>query len=184
MKLLTPLLAVGLLLIAGCFEDGPLQVNPSDPALESMIDIEPSNSSHVMVPFRGEYDETFVQTSFVFPFNNIELDGVGNATHLGNSTFGGPVQINVTNGAETGTLVLTAADGATFSTAIVGVALVDGNDISFSGEWMVTGGTSRFHNATGSGIFYGSGTLEPAVGRIIFEGEISKPTGRAPEVQQ
>jgi hypothetical protein len=178
MKLLTPLLAVGLVLIAGCYEEGPLQVNMPDPALEP---ISPSFNP-VMVPFSAEYDETFEQVSFEFPFNNIEISGVGHGTHLGNSTFFGPVQINVTNGAETGTVVFTAADGATLSTAIVGVAVVDGNDISFSGEWTATGGTRRFKNVTGSGTFEGTGTLEPAVGRISFDGEISQPNGRNPQI--
>ena len=182
MKSLTPLLAVGLLLVAGCSEETPLQGNMPDPALEPIIGIENvSNSDPKMVPFRGEYDETFEQVSFEFPFNNIEISGVGEATHLGNSTIFGPLQINVTNGAETGTIVFTAPNGATFSTVFVGVALVDGNDITGEGEWTVTGGTGRFKNLTGSGTASFTGTLEPPVGQISFDGEISQPIGRNPK---
>ena len=83
MKLLTSLLAVGLLFVAGCSEETPLQANMSDPALEPIIGIEiVSNSGPVMVPFRAEYQETF---EVVPP--NIEVSGEGVATYLGNSTI-------------------------------------------------------------------------------------------------
>jgi hypothetical protein len=168
MKLLTPLLAVGLLLIVGCSEETPLQAHMPDPALEPIL----ATSNPVMVPFRGAYDETF---AFVPP--NFEIHGEGVATHLGNSTFFSPLLPG--DPAATGPLTFSAANGDELATSVVSfVSDPDANGfITFSGSWGVTGGSGRFENATGCGTFDGSGNVFTGVGQISFEGDISQPTG-------
>ncbi|MEE9270729.1 MAG: hypothetical protein V3V49_10765 [Candidatus Krumholzibacteria bacterium] len=179
MKLLIPLLAVGLLLITGCYEEGPLQADMSDPALEPISPVSP-----VMVPFRGVYDETFVLVPpFPPPIVNVELNGEGFATYLGKSTFFGVLQADM--GVTTGTIVFSAANGDELEIAAVGFTTPpDATGAqTFSGDWDVTGGSGRFKNATGSGMYDGSGNAFTGEGHIIFDGAISQPTGRKPQVQ-
>jgi len=48
----------------------------------------------------------------------------------------------------------------------------EGN-ITFFGDWTVTGGSGRFRNGTGSGTYFGSGNAAVAPVPISFDGEIS-----------
>ena len=177
MKLLTPLLAVGLILIAGCYEQSPFQANLSDPALEPIS----STSNPVMVPFRGAYDETIVLVSLPPPILELELSGEGVATHLGNSTFFGLLQ-GLGEGVTRIQLTFTGASGDELELSLEGFTSPpdENGDITFFGDWEVTGGSGRFKNGTGCGTYDGFGNLGTAV--VFFDGEISKPTGKKPQL--
>ena len=182
MKLLTPLLAVGLLLIAGCSEEGPLQGNMPDPVL--VLGTSSATSNNVMVPFSWEGVETFVVVQIPPPLPLIlQLHGEGVATLLGNSTFDGPLQ-GWDEGVTTAQLTFTAANGDELETSLEGFTSQpdpEGN-ITFFGDWTVTGGSGRFRNGTGSGTYFGSGNAAVAPVPISFDGEISLPRGRNPRI--
>ena len=175
MKLLNPLLAVGLLVvgllvIVGCYEEGPLQADMPDPALATSDPVNDDDSDD-MVPFRGAYDETFALVEGL-----VEIHGEGFATHLCKSTFFSVLQPpDVPGDPATGPLTFSAENGNELETSIGSFVLPPDETgfFIFSGFWTVTGGSGRFKNSTGGGTFEGSGSFATGSGEIRFEGEIS-----------
>lgn len=155
--------------MVGCSGENPLgtQINRPDGISELV-------APPMMVPFTGVYVETFTLVEpFPPPILNLELHGEGFATHLGNSTFDGPLQGEA--GVTTAQLTFTAANGDELEMSIRGVTIVDEVTITFFGDWMVTGGSGRFKNGTGSGTYNGGGPASGNVADIFFDGEISRP---------
>ena len=78
--------------------------------------------------------------------------------------------------------MLTAANGDEMESSAVGLTSPPdaAGNVTFCGDWKVTGGSGRFKNGTGSGTFDGGGNFFTGVAHIIFEGEISRPKGRNP----
>jgi hypothetical protein len=117
------------------------------------------------------------------PILNLQLHGEGVATHLGNSTFDGPLQ-GMDDGVTTAQLTFTAANGDELETSLEGFTSQPDPEgiITFFGDWTVTGGSGRFRNSTGSGTYFGSGPAAGPSAPISFDGEISLPRGRNPRI--
>lgn len=116
--------------------------------LDAAIAIE---KEHKSVPFKGDIQAS-VERTIVFPIAHVELDGSGQATHLGNFSVSAPHDVDLTTRTASGTYTFTAANGdelyAEFtgrSTPIAGTA-----NLSIVEEATITGGTGRFADATGS----------------------------------
>ena len=112
----------------------------------------------------------------------LAIGGTGQATHMGRTEFEGPsrVQINLSDprsGTQTGTSILTAANGDAIEIAFAGTVEFEGpsptDPVSFQGEWEVIDGTGRFDGATGSGTY--SGTAAGPAGILFLDGRVSSP---------
>ena len=133
-------------------------------------------ASRAEVPFEASIDTVISPQGPCGPTClALTIAGSGQARHLGRTTIDGPSQIDVATGAQSGTSVLTAADGSELEIAFEG-AFVPGPgpaDATFSGDWTVLSGSGRFDGATGSGTY--SGTASGASGLLHLVGTISNP---------
>jgi hypothetical protein len=119
------------------------------------------------------------------PTSNCQLTnaetGTAQVTHLGRSTMESNEVVELCvnpEGAEiTGQFTITAANGdlvfGTYET--LGHLNFDTNEVTFSGQFTITGGTGRFEGASGGGSIEGSGSLLPPFdvfaqmnGRIMY----------------
>lgn len=135
-------------------------------------------SAGELVPFRAVLDTEPVPVGSCGP-GCIELDitGVGQATHMGRTEIQGPSEVDVILGEQTGTSTLTAANGDTLVIEFAGTVVFEGPDptdpVSFEGTWKVVDGTGRFADVTGSGTY--SGTAAGPVGSLLLVGRVSPP---------
>jgi hypothetical protein len=132
------------------------------------------------VPFRASFATAPVVVGFCGPgCITLEIGGAGPATHLGIADITGPSQVDLISGVQTGTSVLTAANGDTLVIAFEGTALPEGptpdDPVNFGGTWEVTAGTGRFENAAGWGTY--SGRAAGPVGLLRLIGRVSRPSG-------
>src|SRR5439155_20448468 len=89
----------------------------------------------------------------VWHFPQLQVDGTvtGVATHLGLFTMTYKVTVNVLTGTSTGSALLTAANGDTILTTIVGQGTSEPSGLNSITEVnTITGGTGRFAGARGS----------------------------------
>lgn len=94
-------------------------------------------------------------------------EGTAQVTHLGRSTMVSNESVNLCSnpdGADiTGQFTMTAANGdqlfGTYET--LGHLDFANDEVTFSGQFTITGGTGRFQDATGGGAIDGSGLLSP-----------------------
>ena len=104
----------------------------------------------------------------------------GNATHLGLSHMSAqgnaypyppPIQ-------QIGDMVLTAADGDELYVHYEGTAVyLSQTLVEFDGDFSFEGGTGRFLDVTGEGIYWGSASVAPSPdpwGKIYFDGTLYK----------
>lgn len=137
------------------------------------------------VPFHASIDTHISQTGLCGPVGPqgpscvvIDIEGTGNATHMGRVTIDGPSQINFNTLAQTGTSVITAADGSTLNLQFSGQFVPTGPaDATFQGAWTVQSGTGRFAGATGGGTYGGSAAGDTGI--LNIEGTLSNP-GKKP----
>jgi hypothetical protein len=128
------------------------------------------------VPFKGEYTTTG-NILVGPPLVKQEITGYGQSSHLGKSTFVAYSTVNLSTPPPfqvSGTAIFTAANGDAFYTSVTGTAMPNGqgaNNVVINS--IITGGTGRFKNATGS--FVGSTVAVPGhtEGVITYEGTIS-----------
>lgn len=106
--------------------------------------------------------------------------GVGHASHLGNVTVSTAETLDFVTSPGSlvirdGTMVMVAANGDELHWAYEGAgSLPDAQGISaFSGTFLVTGGTGRFADATGSGTFHGTGSTITGVAIVSYHGRIA-----------
>ena len=86
-----------------------------------------------------------------------DLEAGGLATHLGASTLLGESEVVFTSGAQCGHAVITAANGDELEFDFGGTAVTDATgNITFDGDWTITGGTGRFGDAQGGGTYEGN----------------------------
>jgi hypothetical protein len=112
-----------------------------------------------------------------------ELPGVGEATHLGRSTWYSDAKACLDPitmaGTQSGTSIFTAADGSQLIGTFSGVAAIvvgpGGPLAGFSGTYWVTGGTGRFAGYGGTGVYWGTALLLAGTGELYFEGTLTKP---------
>jgi hypothetical protein len=108
------------------------------------------------VPFKGTLDGSFTATPIdpEFPLIvDVQLDAVGQATHLGEFTYDFPhiVDRSVRPSTGIGSCTFTAANGDQVFADIEGEAtLIEQGVLSVQEQGTITGGTGRFKNATGS----------------------------------
>jgi len=85
-----------------------------------------------------------------FPFLNQVITGTCQFSHLGKADMHLVQRVNVTNGAQTGQVTFTAANGDELRANASGGSTPTGpNTLTFFGVTTISGGTARFTNATG-----------------------------------
>lgn len=115
-----------------------------------------SASAGKQAPFKGTLDGSFTATPIdpAFPLIvEVQLDAVGQATHLGRFTFDFPhvVDRSVRPSIGIGSCTFTAANGDQVFADIEGEAsLIEPGVLFVEEQGTITGGTGRFRNATGS----------------------------------
>ena len=128
-----------------------------------------------MVPFKGDYIVSITPLSMP-PVQQLRVNGVGHATHLGKSRF---EMLNTANFATlpialSGAGTFYASNGDQIFTSVSGNSTPNGDGSATAViENTVTGGTGRFQNASGS--FAGTTTAtigQPSI-ELQFEGTIS-----------
>jgi hypothetical protein len=127
------------------------------------------------VPFRGRLEGVATVRPLTPPFVAINIEGEGQATHLGNFEVSIPHVTNRSNGTAVGTYVFTAANGDTLTadfTSRVTPTDVPGV-VNVAVTATITGGTGRFEGATGS--FDAERVVDMAHGTVTesFDGTIS-----------
>ncbi|MBL8899162.1 MAG: hypothetical protein JNM84_16100 [Planctomycetes bacterium] len=129
------------------------------------------------VPFRAQFDTAF--TSVVnFPFVSVSVVGAGEALHMGRTTAATTNQVvNLLTGQGTATYDLTAANGDVLTVVLDAMSVFLPNGVTFSGTYVVTGGTGRFATATGSGTIDGTALNtgpNSGVGTFELDGVLSR----------
>ena len=112
----------------------------------------PSGSLGHSTPFKGTLDGVY---TLAFPSPLILLvegTGTGNATQLGQFTFGYDESVNLSTGVGTGTYELTAANGDKLTADWTGAGFptADPTVLRIVENATIKGGTGRFTNASGS----------------------------------
>jgi hypothetical protein len=132
-----------------------------------------------LVPFKGDFAGTDVGTPVPgTPFASVTVEAVGNATHLGRSTYTALITVNTATGAGSGTFVLTAANGDTVYGTISGqAAFTPPNVLSITETATVTGGTGRFAGATGGFAVARRKNTVTGETAATFEGTVSLGAG-------
>ena len=146
------LLAVAAILVGACTTDAttdPLVGSAPGPAPRAAT----AAAAATALPFRGSV--TADETGQFQPPNLVHSQdvGTGNATHLGRfawfSTFT-IVQGGDGIGRATGTAVLTAANGDQLFATFTGVGMLVNGVADVHEAYVITGGTGRFADASGS----------------------------------
>ena len=102
------------------------------------------------VPVKGSI-QAVESYSFAFPTLFVDAIGSGNATRLGSFTVTYEFEVNVLNGAGIGSAHFIAANGDSVFTESLGQGTDVGDDVASIVEThIITGGTGRFADATGS----------------------------------
>jgi hypothetical protein len=103
------------------------------------------------VPFKGSLAGTATVTPLDPPNASVLIEGTGNATQLGAFTVEIPHLVNQATRIGTGSYVFTAANGDTLTADFTGQAtLLAPGVLSVAETGVITGGTGRFADATGS----------------------------------
>jgi hypothetical protein len=127
------------------------------------------------VPLKGRLDGVSTVAPLTPPFVSVNIEGSGQATHLGHFEVSIPHVANRSNGRAVGTYLFTAANGDTLTADFISQSTptdVPGV-ISVAVTATITGGTGRFAGATGS--FVGDRVADTVHGIVTesFDGTIS-----------
>jgi hypothetical protein len=106
------------------------------------------------VPFKGTFQGQDSDTGFTPTTVTVATTGTGLGTHLGQFSFTQETTVNVTNGTDTGSARLIAANGDSINVTIVGSGepTPTPDVFSITETWTITGGTGRFAGAQGTAI--------------------------------
>jgi hypothetical protein len=135
-----------------------------------------ANAKNALVPFKGDYI-TFPNIVGIDAngCNIQEIDGVGNATHLGLNTWHSDALACPGAWVQTGTITFTAANGDQLYMKFAGTFSIGPGIAYFKGDYTFTGGNGRFLHAGGTGDYWGSASLTPGgTGEIFFDGVLEK----------
>lgn len=104
------------------------------------------------VPFKGTLDGEVTVTPVNPPIFFVDIEGGGNATHLGKFTVSVPHTVDRATRLASGEYLFTAANGDTVTAEFIGQSfLTDVPGVLYIVETaVITGGTGRFAGATGS----------------------------------
>jgi hypothetical protein len=127
------------------------------------------------VPLKGTLDGVVTATPVAPPIFLVDIEGGGNASHLGNFTVSVPHLVNRATRLAEGTYEFTAANGDTLTADFTGQSFAtDIPGVLYIVEVAtITGGTGRFAGATGS--FTVERLFDTIAGTTVgsFEGTIS-----------
>ena len=141
----------------------------------------PVATAATTTPFKSEItaQASFAETSFPGVLT-LTGSGVGHASHLGNVTVATTETLDLVTSPgglviRDGRMVMVAANGDELLWAYDGVgSLPDAQGVStFSGTFLITGGTGRFADATGGGTFQGTGNTITGVAIVSYQGTIA-----------
>jgi hypothetical protein len=170
---LAPVIAVAVLLAAGCSQSGSptvpsLSQNAGGTLLSGVSDAHAPRE----VPFKGSIDGTVVVTPVDAPFFNVVITASGEATHLGRFSLVVPHLVNFATAVGEGDFTFTAANGDVLTAHFTGTADTSTPVFAIVERATITGGTGRFANATGS--FTAHRSYDPAAQTTTgtFEGTI------------
>ncbi|MGN6399697.1 MAG: hypothetical protein ACTHMD_04545 [Flavisolibacter sp.] len=128
------------------------------------------------LPFKGTYT-TSSEILQPAPFLHTKITGMGQASHLGKSTFVALSTLDFTTPTPFqlgGTAIFTAANGDAFYTTFTGTATPNGQGaLNITNSHTITGGTGIFQHATGSIEGYTVAVPGHAEATIDYEGTIS-----------
>ncbi len=103
-----------------------------------------------------------------------KLPGVGEATHLGESTFYSDAKSCLGTWTQSGDGTWTAANGDRLFGGFVGeFSTAPDGSAQFDGTYYIDSGDGRFAGYTGTGVYWGTATL--GSGALYFEGTLTKP---------
>ena len=128
------------------------------------------------VPFKGSLEGLDTAVGVNPPFVYVEITATGNATELGAFSYVAQQTVDTRTRIATGTFQFTAANGDTVFGTVSGKATLTGPGIlTIEEEAIITGGTGRFEDATGS--FSLTRVKNAVTGATAgsFEGTISSP---------
>jgi hypothetical protein len=192
MKCFTFFLMLALVAMVGCSSESPFEAQPENGSLENTASLEKKGGKQVSI--KGSFATTFqfIPLVCIDPLSGTPVDcgtagaipvvvstpfeGVGRLSHLGKSTVASSQTVDFTKTPPelTGTDEFTAANGdklyATHS-GVSGAPDAQGN-VTFSGEYIFTGGTGKFQGASGSASFAGTASLATNKGEFSLRGKI------------
>lgn len=103
------------------------------------------------VPFKGSFEGDVSVSALAPPLVVVDVEAVGNASHLGRFTLDIPHVVNRANGTAVGSYLFTAANGDTLTAAFTGSAVPIAPGVLYIEETVtIMGGTGRFAGASGS----------------------------------
>jgi hypothetical protein len=164
MKYLTFFLMLALLVMAGCSNENPFEAQPQNVSLDNAAPASLAKKGTKQVTIKGNFETTFqfipiVVVDGVPVIVSTPFHGTGRVSHLGKSTVSSSQTVDFTTVPPTltGTDEFIAANGDKLyatHTGISGAPDAAGN-VTFSGEYIFTGGTGKFTGANGSAAFTG-----------------------------
>jgi hypothetical protein len=128
------------------------------------------------LPFHGTLEASEVHTG-AFPVLHSVLTGTGQATHLGRFTARFVFDITIGGMAPsttTGTFTLTAANEDSISGTFTGTGIVANGMVTIVENAIITEGTGRFANATGSFTVDRIGSQSTLISSGSFNGTINR----------
>lgn len=128
--------------------------------------------------FKGRLTGTVAVTPLTPPMATVLVEATGNATQIGRFSLEIPHVVNQAVRTGAGSYVFTAANGDMLTAAFTGAATLIAPGVLATHEVaIVTGGTGRFANATGS--FTADRIFYIATGQTVgaFEGTVSLSRG-------
>ncbi len=192
MKCFTFFLMLALVAMVGCSSESPFETQPQNGSIANTASLEKKGKKTVSI--KGSFATTFqfIPLVCIDPLSGTPVDcgtagaipvvvstpfeGVGRLSHLGNSTVSSSqtVDFTTTPPSLSGTDEFTAANGDklfTTHSGISGAPDAQGN-VTFSGEYVFTGGTGKFKGASGSASFTGTASLATNKGEFSLRGKI------------
>jgi hypothetical protein len=146
-----------------------------------LLAVPPVATAATTTPFKADIiaQASFAETPVPGVFT-VTTSGVGHSSHLGKVTFSTTETLDFITSPEglvvrDGRMAMVAANGDELHWAYEGTgSLPDAAGVSaLTGTFVVTGGTGRFTDATGSGTFHGTGNAVTGVAIVSYEGTIA-----------
>ncbi len=143
----------GAVAAVGCGEGRGVPTRPSAaPSASSSLAAKPTGIER---PFKGSLELSEIEKGN-FPNFTVDSTGGGQATHLGRYTMVAVTELDISRAEDLGlissasTFTLTAANGDQLTGTLSGVGTLVDVGVSIVDHGIITGGTGRFADATGS----------------------------------